>query len=273
MVPALPIFERELTSIELTSRPITRNGGSLAVLAHEGTYPIMYGSWPLPVGTSHRTGYIARPDEAGVFPVVVVVPDLNGLNSFEKDICRTLARSGIATVAINLYGVAGDPLEAYHLLDDARALSDLDEVYEFVMSDDVSWNAGDKVGLLGLDVGGRFALTKAARERWVGSVAVVGTPIVGDDNRDFQVADHLSHLPVPVLGLYGADDDLVDPSTVDDAQSANDHGQWLLYEGAGHGFFDPTTDGYHDAAAGDAMQRLIAFFRATLPAAVVEDLG
>lgn len=245
----------------------------MAVLAHEGTYPIMYGPSPIPVGTSHRTGYIARPDEAGVFPVVVVVPDLNGLDSFEKDLCRTFARSGIAAVAIDLYGRRDDPLDAYNALSDQRALADLDEVYEFIASEDVPWNAGDKVGILGLDVGGRFALVKAARERWAGSVAVSGTPLTGDEGRDIQVLEHLSHIPVPVLGLYGAEDELVDPSVVDEAQARNEHGQWLLFEGAGHAFLDPTSDDYHDAAARDAVQRLVSFFNATLPEAVVEELG
>src|SRR5690606_13670444 len=63
----------------------------VAVLSHEGTYPIMYGSYPVPVGAGYRRGYLARPDRAGRFPVVIVVPDLNGLSSFEKDICRTFA--------------------------------------------------------------------------------------------------------------------------------------------------------------------------------------
>ncbi len=245
----------------------------MAVLAHEGTYPIMYGAWPIPIGTAHRTGYVARPDEAGRFPVVIVVPDLNGLNSFEKDLCRQLARVGIAAVAVDLYRSDGDPLGAYNSLSDTRALTDLDETYEFVTSDDVLWNAGEKVGLLGLDVGGRFALAKAARSSWVASLVCVGTPLTGDENREIRVADHLAHLPVPVLALYGAEDDLVAAATVDEAQARNGHGQWLLYEGAGHGFLDPTGEGYEASAAGDAVQRMIGFFKATLPTAEVEELG
>lgn len=245
----------------------------MAVLAHEGTYPIMFGSMPIPVGAAHRDGYLARPDEAGTFPVVIVVPDLTGMDSFEKDLCRRLARSGIAAIAIDLYRSKGDPLAAYNDLSDTRALTDLDEVHEFVMSDDVPWKAGDKVGLLGLDVGGRFALLKAARARWVAAVAVAYTPLAGDDTRDLQVADSLGNLTVPVLGLYGAEDELIDTGSVDEAQGRNQHGQWLLYDGVGHGFLDPTADGYDESAAEDAISRLIAFLTDTLPPATVEELG
>ena len=134
----------------------------MAVLSHEGTYPIMYGAWPIPVGTLHRDGYIARPDEAGKFPVVLVVPDLGGLGSFVKDTCRRLARSGIAALGLDLYKSTENPENAYNDLSDAQAASDLDELHEFIESEDVSWNVSNQVGMFGIDVGGRFALMKAA---------------------------------------------------------------------------------------------------------------
>lgn len=245
----------------------------MAVLSHEGTYPIMYGAWPIPVGTQHSDGYIARPDEAGKFPVVLVVPDLNGMGSFEKDICRRLARSGIAALSLDLYRSSSDPLTAYDDLTDARAASDLDEIHEFIQSDDVDWNVSSQVGIFGADVGGRFALMKAATREWVRSVAVCGTPLTGDEDREFQIAQYLDNLPVPVMGLYGAEDELIDPGSVDEAQRRNEHGQWLLYEGVGHGFLDVDAPGFDQAAADDAFARLVAFFQATLDPAVVEELG
>ena len=45
----------------------------MAVLPHEGTHSIMYGGWPLPIGSTQRTQYLARPDAAGRFPVVLVL--------------------------------------------------------------------------------------------------------------------------------------------------------------------------------------------------------
>ena len=245
----------------------------MAVLAHEGTYPILYGSWPIPVGAAHRNGYIARPDEAGKVPVVFVVPDLDGMSSFEKDLCRRLAREGFAALTIDIYGTKGEPLDLYNSLTDDRALSVLDELQQFVTSDDVDWNVEDHVGILGVDVGGRFGLIKAATRDWARSLALCYTPLTGDEEREHQVADYLDHLPVPVLGLYGAEDDLIDPATVDEAQRRNDHGQWLLYEGVGHGFLDIDGEGFDQSAADDALARLFAFFRASLAKAEIEDLG
>lgn len=245
----------------------------MAVLSHEGTFPILYGAWPLPIGTGHRTGYLARPDRAGVFPVVMVLPAIDGLTSFEKDLCRRLARHGIVGIAVDFYRQAGESLNSYNQLRDSRAMTDLDEVYEFVASDDVEWVVDEGVGIFGADVGGRFALMAASRRDWVKSVVVAYAPLTGDEDRDFQVADSLQNLPIPVLGLYGTDDELIDSDSVDEAQRRNDHGQWLLYERASHGFLDVEHENFEPSAADDAQARILAFFQATLPPAVVEDLG
>lgn len=245
----------------------------MAVLSHEGTYPIMYGSWPIPVGAWHRNGYISRPDESGKVPVVLVIPGLGGMSSTEKDLCRRFARAGFAAITVDMYGKSGDPLDLYNEMSDDDAIRLLDEVHQFVVSEDVEWKIDDHVGLLGLDVGGRFALVKAATRDWVSSVAVAYTPLTGDEDRSHQVASYLDHLPVPVLGLYGANDDLIEAGSVDEAQRRNDHGQWLLYSDAGHDFLDIDHENFDQASADDAFARLVAFFKATLADPQIEDLG
>lgn len=246
----------------------------MAVLDHEGTYSIMYGPFGIPIGAGYRPGYVARPDKAGRFPVVIVIPAIEGLGSHEKDLCRDLARHGFAAITLDLYRTrSGDPLEDYHALSDRSALVDLDEAHEFLQSEDVDWAHADAVGVLGLDVGGRFALTLAARRPWVRAVVACYTPLTGDEEREVQVADLLDHLGVAVLGLYGAEDDLVETSSVDEAQRRNDHGQWLLYDGAGHGFLDIDSENYEPNSAADAESRIFQFFAHTLPPAETLDLG
>ena len=245
----------------------------MAVLSHEGTYPILYGSLPIPVGAAHRNGYMARPDEAGEVPVVFVIPALEGMGSHEKDMCRRLAREGFAGLTVDLYGESGDGLELYNAVSDDRILHVLDELHQFLVSDDVEWNIEDEVGILATDVGGRFGLIKAATRDWVKSLALSYSPLTGDEEREHQVADYLDHLPVPVLGLYGADDELIDTATVDEAQRRNGHGQWLLYEGVGHGFLDVDAVEFDQAAADDAWARVLAFFKATLAQPQIDDLG
>ena len=246
----------------------------MAVLEHEGTYSIMYGRFGFPVGTAHRPGYMARPDKVGRFPVVVVVPGIDGLTSHEKDLCRRFARNGIAAVSLDFFRhPTGDSLRDYHALSDKRAITDLDEMHEFLASEDVTWAHPDAVGMLGVDVGGRFAMAMAANRSWVSALAVCYSPLTGDEQREIQVADLLDHLPVPVMGIYGAEDDLIDTASIDEAQRRNEAGHWLLYEGARHDFMNLSSDNYDNDSAADAESRLIQFFTQTLPAAETEDLG
>lgn len=233
----------------------------------------MYGPIPIPVGAGHRNGYISRPDEAGKVPVVLVLADLDGLGSLEKDLCRRLARSGFAALSVDIYGQTGEGLDLYNSLTDDRALAVIDELHQFVVSDDFNWNIDEGVGILATDIGGRFGIIKAATRDWARSLVLCSTPLTGDEAREHQVADYLDHLPVPVLALYGQEDDLISADTIDEAQRRNEHGQWLLYEGAGHGFLDINGAGYDPAAAEDAWARILAFFKATLPAPQIEELG
>ncbi len=234
----------------------------------------MYSSWPLPIGSGHRTGYISRPDVAGRFPVVVILPSIDGLTSTEKDLCRRLARWGFGAVALDFYRQNHEePFQAYAELDDTRAMTDLDEVFSFISSGDVDWAITSRIGLVGLDVGGRFGLIAAATRPWAGSLVAAYTPLTGDEGREHQVADYLGSIPIPVLGLYGMEDELIDQNTVDEAQRRNASGQWLLYENAGHGFLDIEADGYDHASAEDSFARILAFLQQTLPQPEPEHLG
>ena len=149
----------------------------MAVLPHEGTFSIMYGTFRVPVGSGYRPGYLARPDEAGRFPVVLILPGIRGLRSYEKDLCRRLARRGFACLAID--SISGrrrcgstdrfDGLVPMPPNPTGRSSSDIDEAHEFFESDDVFWAIPDRCGVLGLDVGGRFALIAAATRPWARS--------------------------------------------------------------------------------------------------------
>jgi carboxymethylenebutenolidase len=241
----------------------------LAVLPHEGTHSILYGPFPVPVGSGYATGYLARPDEAGRFPAVLLIPGLEGIGGHEKDVARRLARHGFVCLVVATHHGEAD----YHRTGDRPAMFLLDEAHAFLQTEDNSFVVPGRSGVLGIDVGGRLALMAAAHRNWVGAAVVVSTPLTGDEERETQVASLLPTLGVPVLGLYGSADLLIAADTVDEAQRRNAAGQWLLYEGAGHGFFDDNAPDFDPAAAADAFARTVAFLQACLPPAQPEDLG
>lgn len=245
----------------------------MAVLQHEGTIEILYRDFAMPTGARFTTGYLARPDRIGAYPVVLLLPPLRGITPFVKDLARRLARNRYAVLVPDLTrgthpgpGASFEDLVvAYGRVQARRAIADIDDALAFAFNDSAGWAREGKVGVIGIDMGGRFAITFAAhRQRQVGALCVAYAPLAGDEDRQLQVADALEMLPMPVLGLYGADDQLVPPEGVDEAQRRNAHGQWILYEGVGHDFLDDDSDSYHSGAAGDTIARLLALLAAAL---------
>lgn len=247
----------------------------MAVLPHEGTFPIMYGTYSTPAGSSYRSDYLARPDAVGRFPVVLIIRDEGAASSHIKSVARFLARRGMVVLALNLApadsgrsrngtGPSGTDIDV---------LAQLDETHRFLADDELRWALAEPVGLLGIQSGGRLAIMAAALREWAGPVAVLYAPLDGDDGRRYPVARQLPRLRGPVLGIYAADDENIPPASVDAAQDGNPGGQWLLYEGVGHGFVNENHPNYHEAAARDALARLAGFFTAALPSPQVEETG
>ena len=245
----------------------------MAVLQHEGTIEILYRDFAMPTGARFTTGYLARPDRIGAYPLVVLLPPLRGITPYVKDLARRLARNRYAVLVPDLTRGAHpgseasfeDLVAAYRRVRARRAIADIDDALAFAFNDSAGWAREGKVGVIGIDVGGRFAITYAAyRQRQVGALCVAYAPLAGDEDRRLKVADALEMLPMPVLGLYGAQDQLVPPEGVDEAQRRNPHGQWILYEGVGHDFLDDDSDSYHHGAASDTLARLLALLNATL---------
>ena len=214
----------------------------MSVLAHEGRFPILYGSYAVPVGSGHSPGYLARPDQAGRFPAVLVLPD-SPLTSHHKDLCRRLARHGLAAVAVDL--------------ESGNAVARIAETCDFANQ----WAIKDQFGLLGLGAGGEPGLVYAADHPEIAAVALVSTPLAVDG----PVATALPRLAIPVLGLYG------DSAGVDDGRIPR--GSFVVYRDVAAGFLDAGAAEYDAAASADAYRRLVDFFSRTLPRAEVEALG
>ncbi len=236
----------------------------MAVLAHEGTHTVIFGMVAIPIGSAFHDAYLARPDSAQRSPTVVILHGIAGLDSAAKHLCRSFARHGFTAIAPDWYLGAGprsseqaEQFRAYGATSDGRILRLISETVEYMASGDVGSADATAPVVVGLDLGGRLALLFASGNRSVAAVASIYGPLHGDDGRELQVADAIGAIGAPVLGLYGAEDDLVPADHVDGAQAATPNGQWILYEGVGHGFLDAGEDGFDPGAEADALVRLV----------------
>jgi carboxymethylenebutenolidase len=233
------------------------------VAAHDGTQ--------LPV-------YLARPTGPGPFPVVIVVQEIFGVHAHIADVARRLARIGYLAVAPELFYRQGDPVSAPDLetlrrdfvgpTADAQVIQDLDRTMAWT-----STQGGDpgRVGLTGFCWGGRIAWLYAAHQPQLKAVVAWYGRLSGDRtaNQPQHPIDVAGRIQVPVLGLYGGQDQGI-PLTAVDAQRAAvslasssslaSASEIVVYPEAPNAFHADYRASYRPDAAADGWQRLLAWF-------------
>lgn len=205
-------------------------------------------------------GYLSRPD--GNAPGVVLIQEWWGLNDHIKDVADRFAAAGFATLAPDLYRgqVALEPDEARKLamaLEFPQALADIQGAVDYLLAQ--PFVAPKKIGVVGFCMGGRLAGQFAVKGQNAGAVvAFYGVT-------ELQDAD-VAQIDTPLLSIYGETDAGFPPEMIDANQrkleAAGKPHRTLVYPGAPHAFFNDTRPHiYHEAAAGQAWEETLAWFR------------
>ena len=229
----------------------------MALLKGEGTHQILYGSADIFSGLRHNRGYLARPDHAGSHPAVLLVHGRAGLTSSVKSVARRLARYGLAVVGPDLFHgrrVLRQPPPPWP--PDGDVVGDLEDALAWMASADTPWIRTGEVGVLAMGVAGPAALAFTRRAESIGGLVLV-SPVPGDDGES---------AAVPVLGLFGKEDEVVPESDQQAMQRRLGHAEWVLYGGVGHGLIDESSSDYRWDVAEDALDRIVSFFERELEA-------
>ncbi len=215
-------------------------------------------------------GYLARPQTspAGAhLPGLIVIHEWWGLNDNIKAATRRLAGEGYAALAVDLYGgkVADTPDAAKQLMGGAMANREAAFAVLRAAHDFLKRQGAPKVGVIGWCFGGGWSLQTALEIPQGIDAAVV---YYGQPEKD---RARLERLRAPLLGLYGADDQGILPAAVHEMEATlKQLGKSVeihIYDGAGHAFANPSGTNYRPAAADDAWQRTVAFFKQHLQGA------
>jgi carboxymethylenebutenolidase len=207
-------------------------------------------------------GFLARParDAEGA-PGIIVIHEWWGLNDNIRDMTRQLAGLGYNALAVDLYRgeVAEDSDGARGLMSgtmerEAELETNLRSAYRY-LADELSAPA---VGTIGWCFGGGWSLrTALLLPDEVDATVIYYGRLVTERER-------LEPLQMPILGIFGAEDQGIPVDTVREfestlkelGKSASVH----VYEGANHAFANPSGTRYNDEAAEDAWSKTTAFF-------------
>ncbi|MBV7408571.1 dienelactone hydrolase family protein [Maritimibacter sp. DP1N21-5] len=203
---------------------------------------------------------------SGARPGVIVAPAFWGMSDFERDRAKALVEMGYAALVVDYYGAgrhSTDPAEARRWKDEVEA--DRTQLRDRMRAALALFKARDeveakKVVAMGYCFGGKAVLDLARSGADLAGVV----PIHGIfDRPNFDTEP----MKASVLALHGWADALARPEAVValgeelDAHCAD--WQLLALGHTGHGFTNPASDNYTDAADRRSWRALIGFLEDT----------
>ena len=221
------------------------------------------------------SGYLARPLGAGPHPGVIVIHEVFGLVTHQKEVARKMAGHGYAAVAPDLHHREGpgDPddvaaaVRAAVGVPDARCIGDIEGAVNLLRSLPY---CNDKVGVIGFCSGGRqtylvacnISSLDAAIDCYGGRV--VASPSELNERQPTAPIDMTEGLNCPLLGLFGVEDTNPSPEQVaqieQELKRLGKTYELHTYDNAGHAFFADYRPSYRQQAAVDGWQRVFAWF-------------
>lgn len=204
-------------------------------------------------------GYFARPTSGGLFPGVVVIHEIFGLNDNIKYITQRFAAEGYAALAVDLFSRRNRALCMARLLSGMflnslhhQAIQDLKASLTYLAKYPVD---SHRLGAIGFCMGGSFAIAWACTDKRLKVVA----PFYSMNPRPLKALERCC----PVVGSFPGED-----FTAGHGYKLNlfleDNGiphDIKIYPGAKHSFFNEQGRNYQSEAAKDAWDRTLAYFR------------
>jgi carboxymethylenebutenolidase len=232
---------------------------------HQEWVPVKYGDRTVQC-------FVVYPEVSKRVPVIVLIHENRGLDDWARSMADQVAEAGFIAVAPDLlsglapgggktsdFANSDEAREALYTLSPDQVIADLDAVFEYAA---VIPAASGTVAVGGFCWGGSQTFRYATRNNRI-AAALVFYGTAPDD------AEALGNISAPVYGFYGGNDQRVN-ATIAGTESAmkavNKIYDYLIYDGAGHGFMrsgqQPGALEANQQARDEAMKRLVALLAA-----------
>jgi carboxymethylenebutenolidase len=204
------------------------------------------------------SAYVARPAGESL-AALIVIQEIFGVNAHIRSVADGFAKGGFFAVApaifdrirpgIELGYEAADLQTAMSLmpkLDVEKSILDIGAAIDYAAK-----QTGKKVGVVGYCFGGSLAWLSATRLHPSAAVGYYGG----------QIGKYAAETPLcPVMLHFGRQDSHIPPSVAEAVHAANPEVEIFWYD-AGHAFNCDARASYNAAAAKEARERTLAFFK------------
>lgn len=245
--------------------PLLAASGARAAMVEAGDARIRGADVPWPGATGEMKGYMAMPAEkSGKLPAVIVIHENRGLNEHIRDVARRVALEGFVALAPDflspLGGTPSDEDKAREMIGQLKpeeTAANAAATVKFLAGHGETTGA---VGVVGFCWGGGVAnRTAVASPDLKAAVAYYGPQ---------PKAEEVPAIRAALLLHYAGLDERINAGIrpFEEALKANGKDYAIhLYDGVNHAFNNDTSAArYNEAAAKQAWERTIAFFKAKL---------
>jgi carboxymethylenebutenolidase len=230
-----------------------------------------------PSGSDRISGVLYTP-ETSPSAAIVLIPDVRGISALYREIASRFARAGIATLVLDIYSREGAP----NLADMAAVFSWIDALPDRRVLADVAAAVGhlrrradvrrSAVGVVGFCLGGQYAMMAACRLDGLAACVAFYGMLRHRTEGTHKLPTPLettNDLRCPLLGLFGADDELIPCDDVktfgSDLARAGKTFDLYVFERAGHAFMnDRRPDAFRPNTAAKAFDLAVKFLHRTL---------
>jgi carboxymethylenebutenolidase len=229
-------------------------------------------------GSDTITGYLARPNQSGNYPGIVVIHEAFGLVEHIRDIARRFANIGYHALAPDLYARKGGPSDPNDMAtvmpvmfgkQDAEAVQDLEAAAAYLRE---LPGATGKIGAIGFCSGGRQTLlfacssdkVSAAVDCWGGFIHRATPDAETTPARPKPILDLISQLHCPLFAVFGEEDQNPSLAQAEElkkrAEAAGKDVTIKVYKNAGHAFLADYRPSYREGPATELWADVVAFF-------------
>lgn len=208
------------------------------------------------------TGYLALPEDEGVFPGVVIIHEWWGLNDNMKQTAEEIASHGYVVLAVDLFGkepatTAEEARLRISSFDPERGVANMNGAVDYIRTNYHS----DKIGSVGWCFGGGQSLALALNNSDMDATVIYYGSITSDK-------EQLSSITWPVLGIFAGLDTGIPVESVEEFKRSLEElqieNEIYIYQNVNHGFANPSGQRHAPGETQDAWKKTIAFLHDTL---------
>lgn len=247
-------MSQSTTNLEITTNHVTISNGNLDIDA-----------------------YLANPTQEGIYPAIIVIQEIFGVNHHIQDVTRRIAQEGYIAIAPAIYQRQAPGFQTGYTPEDIiigrqykaqtkaeELLSDIQATIDYLYN--LPQVKSDGVGIIGFCFGGHVAYLGSILEQIKVTASFYGAGITNWCPGDGEATiNYTKDIKGTVYAFFGEADASIPLEEVNQIENelikyGISH-RIFRYPGADHGFFCDQRASYNQSAAEDAWQQVLSLFK------------